>query len=63
MATSKDFSPYSKTSSESKRKPRHEQCPKTVEIIGKLKEAMGNLKRDIGDEEKFYNTLKDTFNA
>lgn len=47
MATSKDFSPYSKT----------------VEIIGKLKEAMGNLKRDIGDEEKFYNTLKDTFNA
>ena len=36
---------------------------KTVEIIGKLNEAMGNPKRDIGDEEKFYNTLKDTFNA
>jgi len=36
---------------------------KTVEIIGTLNEAMGNPNRDIGDEEKFYNTLKDTFNA
>ena len=36
---------------------------KTVEIIGKSNEAMGDPKCEIGDEEKFNNTLKDTFNA
>jgi Ca2+-binding EF-hand superfamily protein len=36
---------------------------KTLEIIDKLNDALGNPKREIGDEEKFYNTLQETFNA